>query len=145
MRKLLFSSLAVSSLLLLGLNAFSQSPRDFDRDNARFYRGRLFEKVRMDLDRVDDKALPFTGDRSRVSRAKDNLNRLQSEFDAGRLDIRDLSEVIDSVQWVVNENRVIGARDRDILSDDLARLRELRAARERHEEERENYYQGGVS
>jgi hypothetical protein len=135
MRKLLFSSLALSSLMLLSLTAFSQ--RDLDRDNERFYRGRLFEHVRIDLDHVADKALPFTGDRGRVRRAMENLNDLQSQLEAGRLDMRELSEVIESVQWVVNENRVMSATDRDRLTDDLVRLREFREWRERHEERRE--------
>ena len=116
-------------------SAYAQGrpPGDYDRDraNERFYRGRLFERVRIDLDRVGDKAIPFTGDRARVTRAKESLNDLQSKFDAGRFDERELSDVIDSVQWVVSENRVMSGRDRDVLSDDLARLREFRDEHQR--------------
>jgi hypothetical protein len=119
--------------------AQDRPPGDFDRDraNERFYRGRLFERVRTDLDRAGDKAIPFTGDRGRVNRAKESLNDLQRKFDAGRFDERELSEVIDSVQWVVKDNLVMSARDRDVLSDDLARLREFREAHMRHEEQRD--------
>ena len=119
--------------------AQDRPPSDFDRDraNERFYRGRLFERVRADLDRVGDRAIPFTGDRGRVNRAKESLNDLQRQFDAGRFDERELSEVIESVQWVVNQNLLMSARDRDVLSDDLARLREFRESHIRHEELRE--------
>src|SRR5690348_17129663 len=88
MRKHLLTGFALFSLLMLGASAFAQGPRDADRENERYYRGRLFERTRMDLDRVGDKAIPFTGDRSRVRRAKDSLNDLQRQFDEGRVDDR---------------------------------------------------------
>jgi hypothetical protein len=118
--------------------AQNRPPDDYDRDraNERFYRGRLFERVRTDLDRVGGKAIPFTGDRGRVNRAKESLNDLQSQFDSGRFNERELNEVIDSVQWVVSDNLVMSGRDRDVLSDDLARLREFRDEHQRREDRR---------
>ena len=141
MRKHFITGFALLSLLLMGASAFSQDTRAHERDNdmsnERFYRGRLFERVRIDLDRAGDKAVPFTGDRSRVNRAKSDLNNLQREFDDGRINDRELDEVIASVEDVVRDNHVLSERDRDTLSDDLARLREFRASHQRREERRE--------
>ncbi len=135
MKRLLFATALCSGLLLSSVSMFAQDRDDHDRHEGgdRFYGGRLFERVRADLDRVEDRTWPMTEDRHRVQRAKEELNKLQGKLDRHDFVPHELNEVIETMQWVVKGNH-LRPRDRDALQDDLVRLREFR---ERHEEWRE--------
>ena len=89
-------------------------------------RRRLFERIREDLDHVQSGAFPFGADQYRLARTKQELDELQSKLAAGRYDERELDEVIAAMDRVVRDNR-LSNRDRDVLTDDLGRLREFRA------------------
>jgi len=109
-----------------------------DRDGDRFYRdrddfyrgdwrGQLFARVRQDLDYVS--RYSFRGDdRYRLDRVYRELDDLQRDYASGRWDRRALADVVDSLTRVVDDNR-LAPRDRDILRDDLRRLRELQDRR----------------
>ena len=111
---------------------------DRDRDADRFYReredfyhgdwrARLFQRVRQDLDYVS--RYSFRGDdRYRLDRTYRELDDLQRDYATGRWDRRALGDVIESLDRVVDDNR-LAPRDRDLLKDDLGRLRELRERR----------------
>jgi hypothetical protein len=112
-------------------------PRDNDadrfyRDRDDFYRGRdwrgqLFARVRQDLNYVSQ--YTFRGDdRYRLDRTYRELDDLQRDYASGRWDRRALEDVIRSLDQVVDDNR-LAPRDRDILRDDQARLRQLRQRR----------------
>lgn len=136
MRHVLLRSIAGTGLLLFGLSAYAQPPRDRDedrwreyRESDRFYRGRLFDRVRADLDRVQ--ADTFHGsDQYRLARAKEELNEMQTAFNERRYDAREMQDVMAAMNRVLSDNRLSG-RDRDMLQDDLARLREFRDRHER--------------
>lgn len=115
--------------------------RDYDRDsdNDRFYRERddffrgrdwrdqLFARVRRDLDYAARDT--FRGDdRYRLDRTYRELDELQSDYSSGRWDPRSLDDVIQALDRVVDDNR-LPPRDREILRDDLNRLRDLRDRR----------------
>ena len=128
-----------SGLLLLGLTAYSQDrDRDRDRDEDRYHRvqrgedwwrGRMFERVRQDLDHVQSVTFPFSPDQYRLNRVKQELNELQAKLAENRYDQPELDDVISAMQRVVSDNHLSG-RDRDLLNDDLSRLR---AFREHHD------------
>lgn len=111
---------------------------DRDRDDDRFYRdrddfyhgdwrGRLFARVRQDLDYVS--RYSFRGDdRYRLASVYRELDDLQRDYASGRWDRRALNDVIGSLDRVVDDNR-LAPRDRNILADDLRRLRNLRDRR----------------
>ena len=114
-------------------------PPAYDRDRDRYYRdrddyfrggdwrGRLFERVRQDLDYVA--RYSFRGDDAyRLDRTFGELNDLQRDWASGRYDRRALDDVIASLDRVVRDNR-LAPRDRDMLADDLGRLREMRDRR----------------
>ncbi len=139
MRRLLLRSIMGSGLLLLGLTAYSQDrDRDRDRDEDRYHRtqrgedwwrGRMFERVRQDLDHVQSVTFPFSPDQYRLNRVKQELNELQAKLAENRYDQPELDDVITAMQRVVSDNHLSG-RDRDLLNDDLSRLR---AFREHHD------------
>ena len=97
----------------------------FRREN---WRDRFFERVREDIDHVQSVTFPFSNDQYRLARTKEELNELQGGMASGRYNERDLDDVIAALARVVQDNR-LGYRDREILTDDLNRLREFRARR----------------
>ena len=139
MRRLLLRSIMGSGVLLLGLTAYSQDrDRDRDRDEDRYHRvqrgedwwrGRRFERVREDLDHGQSVTFPFSADQYRLNRVKQELNELQAKLAENRYDQPELDDVISAMQRVVSDNHLSG-RDRELLNDDLSRLR---AFREHHD------------
>jgi hypothetical protein len=111
--------------------------RDRPRDNDFYYRDReswfrgdnwrsmFFQRIRQDLDHVTSGAFPFSGDRARLARTQMELDELQAKLARGFYDERELDEVIGAMQTVVSANRM-SPRDRDMLTDDLSRLRDFR-------------------
>ena len=106
--------------------------RDYDRwhDERRGWgreqwRSRIFERVRADLDHVESETFSGRGDMYRLGQARRELDEMQAKLAAGRYDERELDDVIATLRNVVRDNRM-SARDRDILSDDLERLRDFR-------------------
>jgi hypothetical protein len=104
------------------------SDRD-DRYRDDRWKARLFWQVREDLEHVQASTFPIGRDQYRLQRTKQELNELQDKLARGVYDERELDEVIGAMQRVVADNR-LSPRDRDVLSDDLKRMREYR---EHHE------------
>jgi hypothetical protein len=138
MKSNLFKGVACAGLLLCSLSArqaFAQN-----RDDDTFYHTRdgfyaaeswkmhLFERVRADLDYVQKVA--FSGaDEYRIVRTKEQVGELQGKMAEGRYDEPELDDVVASLGRVVADNR-LSARDRDMLNDDLNRVRDYRAHHE---------------
>lgn len=120
-----------------GARAFGGGGRDEDvyhrdRDDwfrGQNWRGQFFQRVREDLDHIQSASFPYGGDQYRIARTRQELDELQTMLSAGRYDERELDDVIRALRNVVQDNR-LSSRDRDVLNDDLNRLREFR---ERHE------------
>ncbi len=138
MRKFVVRSLAGAAVLALSLTASAQyRDRDFDgyhgdrdgyfRDEG--WRARIFERVRIDVEHVRSVTWPGRGDQYRLGHTIEELNELQGKLARGVFDRHELDDVIGALARVVRDNRM-APRDRDILGDDLARLREYR---EHHE------------
>ena len=136
--KHLFTSVASAGLLLFSMAASQAAAQVHDDDSyyqsrEEFYRGtqwrmRLFDRVRDDLNYVESKA--FHGsDVARIDHTKTELNELQGKMIAQQYDQRELDDVIGSLTTVVADNR-LDLHDRDMLSDDLSRVRDYR---EHHE------------
>ena len=139
MKHILLRTIAGTGLMLFGLTASMQAqrPRDDDayhRDRDDYYRGdqwraRMFDRIRDDLNHVQTTVFgSVNGDEYRLDRAKQELGELQQSFSEHRYNERALDDVISALQRVVSDNR-LSERDRQILTDDLNRLREFR---ERH-------------
>jgi hypothetical protein len=136
MKTVLLRSLAGAGLLVFSLTASAQD-RDRDRDgdsyhgdrDARFHqehwRGQMFQRVREDVEHVRAVTWPQGGDDYRLDRTMQELNELQGKLSNHVYDERELDEVIDALGRVASYNRM-APRDRDILNDDISRLREYR-------------------
>lgn len=108
-----------------------RDPDAYHRDRDDRFRGengraQFFQRIREDLDHVRAETFPMGGDQFRLARTLQELDELQSKLAAGRYDERQVDDVIGAMQRVVQDNRMSG-RDRDVLSDDLNRLRDFRA------------------
>jgi len=91
---------------------------------GRDWRSQLFARVRRDLDYIS--RYSFRGaDRYRLDGTYHELDELQSDYASGRWDRRSLDDVNQSLDRVVDDNR-LAPRDREILRDDMNRLRDLR-------------------
>ena len=138
----LIKALTGSSLLLLGMTANAQQypPRyenryqDENRYQQReerddFYgRARFFDRIQGDLDRAESGALPFTGDRTRIERAKQELSELRQSLDAGNYyNRRPLDDAVRALQTVLDSNVMMSDRNRDVLANDLSRLHDWQA------------------
>ena len=130
----------VAGLALAGLS-FTPALMAQDRDDAyhndrdAYFHGeswhaRLFERVRDDVRHVQDVTWPGGGDQYRLARTMQELSELQGKMAQRVYDEHELDDVIGALSRVVSDNRM-APRDRDILNDDLARLREFR---EHHED-----------
>jgi hypothetical protein len=150
MRHILMQVIAGAGLLVFGATLGVAQDRDHDRQDrdhdrqtrdrddwyqsrdtffhGEHWRANLFQRVREDLDRVQTSSFR-AGDEFRIDRTRQELNELQSKLAAGRYDQPELDEVIGALTRVVASNR-LSARDRDILTDDLSRMRDYR---EHHE------------
>ena len=140
MKRALLCTIAGVGLLTCGMGIGSAQDRDRDRDDGWYqhrdsfyreghWRGRLFERVRDDLDHVQSTTFPVSTDEFRIVRTKQELGELQEKLAGGRYDQPELDQVIAAMQRVVNSNK-LSPRDRDMLNDDLSRMREYR---EHHE------------
>ena len=103
----------------------------YHRDRDEWFRGpdwrqRFFSRIREDVEHVQSKAFPFGADQYRLARTRQELDEMQDKLAAGRYDQRELDDVIGALSQVVRDNR-LSYQDRDVLTDDLNRLREFRA------------------
>jgi hypothetical protein len=133
MKHLVLKSLVSSSLLLFAVTTFAQDrDRDRDRDDRYhqgdrdegFWRGRLFERVRADLDHIQSGTPVFSRDEYRLVKVKEELGELQRRYEDHGYDSAKMDDVVAALQHVVSDNH-LSPRDRDMLSDDLSHLREF--------------------
>ena len=129
----------VAGAALLGLSfipaTVAQDRDDYHHDRDAYFQGegwhaRLFEHVRDDVRHVQETTWPGGGDQYRLGRTMDELSELQGKMAQRVYDGHEVDDVINALSRVVTDNRM-QPRDRDMLNDDLARLREFR---EHHED-----------
>jgi hypothetical protein len=113
--------------LVMAVFALTAVAQDWYREREERYRGEqwrahIFMHVRSDLEhvwsgRASDK------ERRRLEKTQEELTKMQADLDQGRWDNGILNDVIDSIRKSSNDDR-LPPRDRDILADDLVRLKD---------------------
>lgn len=84
-------------------------------------RSHLFLNVRTDLEHIwSDRAHEKEVDR--ITKTEEELTKMQADLDQFRWDNGLLNDVIDSIRKSADDER-LSRRDRDILADDLIRLK----------------------
>jgi hypothetical protein len=139
MKHLLAKTVLLSGLPILGVTANAQyQPRDDyygSRDTGRErYASRLLDRVRGDLEQAESSRVPlvgeFNGDRQRIGQALREVSEFQQSLSYGDNNPRRLDVAIASVQRVLDENS-LSYRARNVLADDLNRMRAFRARQAR--------------
>jgi hypothetical protein len=132
MRSMIQNATVAASVLVLAGVALAQGDwyqhRD-ERFRGEAWRAHMFAEIKEDVDHVQATAFAGRRDEYQLARAKQELDELQQDLGSHRYEEAKLDEVIGTLQRVANDNR-LPARDRDILNDDLHRLRDYR---EHHE------------
>lgn len=114
--------------LLITAFALSVAAQDWYHDRDERFRGEgwrahLFMHVRTDLEHVWS-GDAFARERARLARTEDELTKMQADLDQGRWDNGLLNDSIDSIRKSSNDDR-LAPRDRDVLADDVRRLKEF--------------------
>jgi hypothetical protein len=135
MKRSLFNGMACAGLLLFSFGAgqalaqyrdddtWHQTREGFFAGNS--WRMHLFERVQADLDHVQSVA--FAGaDELRIAHTKQQVAELQGKLAEGKYDQPELDEAVAGLEKVLADNR-LSPRDRDMLNDDLSRVRDYRA------------------
>lgn len=111
------------------------SAQDWYQDRQERFRGdewraHLFMYVRTDLEHI------WTGrakdkERERLERTEQELTKMQADLDRARWDNGKVNDVIDSIRKSSDDKR-LPQRDRDILADDLNRLKDFQDIHNHH-------------
>ena len=120
-RTIIFSIVTAS----LTITAFAQDwyhERE-DRYRGEQWRSHLFMHVKTDLEHVWS-GQAADRERARLTKTEEELTKMQGDLDHGRWDNGILNDVIDSIRKSSNDER-LPPRDRDVLADDLNRLKEF--------------------
>jgi hypothetical protein len=116
----------VLPLAALALSAVAQDwyhDRD-ERFHGEEWRAHIFDNVRTDLEHVWSAFRASDRERVRLDKTKEELYKMQVDFDQGRFDNGILNDVIDSLRKSSNDDRM-AVRDREVLADDLIRLKDF--------------------
>ena len=109
--------------------SYNQGTYDRSRSNqgGYGYQREPLDRVRADLDRAARDLYYLSGsEMRRFNKVREEIAEFQQKWERGRYDRHEMDDVIGSLQRVVDRNR-LEPRDRDMLLNDLGRLRDLRA------------------
>ena len=115
--------------VIIAALAFSAAAQDWYHDRDERFRGEewrshIFMHVRTDVEHVWSAVRASDNERARLEKTKQELTKMQADLDQGRWDNGILNDVIDSIRKSSNDDR-LAQRDRAVLADDLARLKEF--------------------
>jgi hypothetical protein len=119
--------LLTAGVILMAL-AWTAAAQDWYKEREERYRGdqwrpHIFTQVRTDLDHVWS-GRAADRERERLQKTEEELTKMQADLDQGRWDNGILNDVIDSIRKSSDDQR-LAPRDRDVLADDLRRLKEF--------------------
>jgi hypothetical protein len=125
----------LNTAVMMTALALSVAAQDWYHDREERFRGdqwrpHLFTYVRTDLDHVWS-GRAAEKERARLQKTEEELTKMQADLDHGRWDNGVLNDVIDSIGKSANDER-LAQRDRDVLTDDLRRLKEFQDQHNRH-------------
>jgi hypothetical protein len=120
---------------ILASFALTAAAQDWYREREERFRGEqwrahVFMHVRSDLEHVWS-GRAAERERERLEKTKEELTKMQADLDQGRWDNGILNDVIDSIRKSANDDR-LAPKDRDVLADDVVRLKEFQDGHNHH-------------
>jgi len=118
-----------TTYIIIAVLAFGAAAQDWHQERDEHFRGEgwrshVFLYVRSDLEHIWSAVRASDKERERLEKTKQELTQMQADLDQGRWDNGILNDVIDSVRKSSNDDR-LAQRDRAVLADDVARLKEF--------------------
>lgn len=118
-------------LMLVSVTSSIAFAQDWYRDRDERFRGdqwrpHVFSHVREDLEHIWSARNASEKENRRLARTRDELAKIQTDFDQGRFDNGLLNDVIDSLRKSANDER-LSPRDRNVLNDDANRLHDYQS------------------
>jgi hypothetical protein len=92
----------------------------------------LVDRVHSDLDHAYTVWHFSNDDHDRLHHAEKELREFAQTWDKGKFDVGRLDDAINSIQQVLDKNKIPG-KDRSDLSDDVTQLHRMREAYKNHE------------
>jgi hypothetical protein len=120
---ILLGSLILAALAVSALAQGDWYQMRTERFSGEGWKPHVFEHVRTDLDHIWSVDGAAAREQKRIARTKGELTQMQSDLDQGRWDNGILNDVIDSLRKSSEDQR-LAPRDRDVLADDVARLKD---------------------
>lgn len=121
MRGFLITGVMVAALAATAVAQDWYHDRD-ERFRGEEWRSHIFTNVRTDLEHIYGGAAADR-ERTRLVKTQEELTKLQGDLERGHFDNGVLNDVIDSIRKSSNDQR-LNVRDREILADDLVRLKD---------------------
>jgi ABC-type transporter Mla subunit MlaD len=122
MKNSLRTTATVSCALLFATALYAQ--REERRDDN-YWQGRLFQRVHEDLDQIQRDTPKVSSDQYRLVETKRDLEDLQKKMENHGYDQPELDRTISAVERVMADNNM-SSRNREMLQEDLRRLRDFR-------------------
>ena len=127
-----FCNAAVTALILMGCFSLAHAqfndPHRYDAHSVSV----LVDRVHSDLNHAYGGWHFSNDDRERLNHAEKELREFSRKWSDGKFDKGQLDDAIGSIQGVLDHNK-LPQQDRDAISDDVAQLRRMREAYDRHE------------
>lgn len=119
---------SITTVVMIAALAMTAAAQDWyhqreERFRGQGWRSHVFLQVRTDLEHVWSARFAADRERQRLARTEGELSKLQADLDAGRFDNGILNDVIDSIRKSADDQR-LAPRDRDVLRDDVMRLKD---------------------
>ena len=124
--KRILTAAAVLAAFAIGVFAGDWYSDREERYRGEDWRPHIFAHVKMDLDHVWSADYAAHHERARLERTKDELVRIQDDYDHGRWDNGLINDVIDSIRKSADDQR-LSERDRAVLADDVNRIHDFQA------------------
>lgn len=126
MKRFFLRSFIASNFVLLPLFATTQFSTPYYSQDEYQNTHSMFDKIGTDLGRAQSNDHPkFLGDGARFDIARNELRKLETQWDQARFDTREFDNTYTALNMVLSDNRLAG-HDRDVLSADESRLIEFR-------------------
>ena len=117
-------TVAVMASLALGLAAQDWYHDRTDRFRGEGWRPHIFDYVRTDLEHIGSAGAAADRERDRLTKTKEELYKMQTDLEQGRVDNGILNDVIDSMRKSSDDDK-LARQDREVIADDLIRLKDF--------------------